>query len=60
MKTKNKVLIALIVTLLSLIALAIPRYTSPSEFHATKQPMVAFQEAQKSGQPVFLEFYAKW
>jgi len=60
MKTKTKVLIILTVTILSMMALVIPRYTSPSEFKVTNQPMVAFQGAQKSGQPIFLEFYAEW
>jgi len=60
MKTKLKVLIVITVTILSLMALIIPRYAKPSEFHVTNQPMVTFQEAQKSGQPIFLEFYAKW
>lgn len=60
MQTKNKVLILLSVAILSLMALVLPRYTSPSEFHTTNQPLVAFQEAQKSGQPIFLEFYAEW
>jgi len=41
-------------------ALLIPRYTGPSEFHVTNQPMVAFQDAQNSDKPIFLEFYAKW
>lgn len=60
MKTKNKVLIILTVIILSMMALVIPRYTSLSEFHVTNQPLVAFQEAQKSGDPIFLEFYADW
>lgn len=60
MKAKTKVLIILIVAILSMMALVIPRYTSPSEFHVTNQPLVAFEEAQKSGKPIFLEFYAKW
>lgn len=60
MKTKTKVLIILTVTLLSMMALTIPRYTSPSEFQVTKQPLVAFEEAEKSDKPIFLEFYAKW
>ena len=60
MKKKIKVLIILTVAILSVMALVIPRYTNPSEFHVTNQPLVAFQEAQKSGKPIFLEFYAKW
>lgn len=60
MKTKTKVLIILTVAILSIMALIIPRYSSPSEFHPTNQPMVAFQDAQKSGKLTFLEFYAKW
>lgn len=60
MKTKTKVFMILTVVILSIMALVIPRYTSPSEFHVTNQPLVAFQEAQKSGKPIFLEFYAKW
>lgn len=60
MKTKNKIITILIVIFLSLIALIIPRYTNPSEFQTTNQPQTAFQEAFKSGQPIFLEFYAKW
>lgn len=60
MKTNTKVLMLLTVAILSIMALVIPRYTNPSEFHVTKQPLVAFQEAQKSGKPIFLEFYAKW
>jgi cytochrome c-type biogenesis protein len=60
MKTKTKVLIMLTVAILSILALVIPRYTSQSKFHVTNKPLVAFQEAQKSGKPIFLEFYAKW
>ena len=60
MKTKVKILILIGVALLSMMALVIPRYSTPSEFHVTNQPLVAFQEAQKSGKPIFLEFYAKW
>ena len=60
MKTKTKVLILLAVSVLSMMALVMPRFSGPSEFHVTNQPLVAFQEAQKSGQPIFLEFYAKW
>ena len=60
MKNKTKVLIFLTVAILSVMALVIPRYTSPSEFQVTKQPLVAFEEAQKSGKPIFLEFYATW
>ncbi len=60
MKTKMKVFIILTVAILSIFALVIPRYTSPSEFHTTKQPLIAFEEAQKSGKPIFMEFYAKW
>ena len=41
-------------------ALIIPRYNNSSEFHVTSSPLVAFEEAQKSGKPIFLEFYAKW
>lgn len=61
MKIKTKALILLTVAILSVMALVIPRYTSPSsEFKVTNQPLVAFEAAQKSGQPIFLEFYAKW
>ena len=60
MKTKMKVFIILTVAILSLLALVIPRYTNPSEFHVTNQPLVAFEEAQLSGKPIFLDFYAKW
>jgi len=60
MKTKTKLLMILLVGILSIMALVIPRYTSPSKFQVTNQPLVAFQEAQKSGKPIFLEFYAKW
>lgn len=60
MKTNNKVLILLTISILSLMALIIPRVSAPSEFHVTKEPLTAFQEAQKSGKPTFLEFYAKW
>jgi len=61
MKTKTKVFIILMVTLLSLMALVIPRYNNSSaEFHVTNSPLVAFQDAQKSDKPIFLEFYAKW
>lgn len=60
MKTKMKAFIILTVAIFSLMALVIPRYTSPSEFNVTKQPLVAFEEAKMSGKPIFLEFYAKW
>jgi len=60
MKTKIKVLILIGVALLSVMAWVIPRYTNPSEFHVTNQPLVAYQEAQKLDKPIFLEFYAKW
>ena len=60
MKTKLKVFIILTVAILSHIALVIPRYNSSSEFHVTSSPLVAYEEAQKSGKPIFLEFYAKW
>lgn len=60
MKTKTKVVIILTVAILSMLALVIPRYSGPTEFRAANQPTVAFQDAQKSGKPIFLEFYAKW
>lgn len=60
MKTKIKVIILLSVAILSVMALVIPRYTTPSQFTVTNQPLVAFEQAEKSGQPIFLEFYAKW
>lgn len=60
MKTKTKVLMLLMVGILSIMALVIPRYISASQFHVTNQPLIAFEEAQKSGKPIFLEFYAKW
>lgn len=60
MKAKTKILIILLVSFLSMMALVIPRYTSPSEFQVTSQPLVAFEEAQKLDQPIFLEFYARW
>jgi len=60
MKTKAKILILITVALLSIMAMLTPRFSGPSEFHVTNQPLVAFQEAQKSGKPIFLEFYAKW
>jgi len=60
MKTKTKILILIGVALLSIMAIVIPRFTGPSEFQVTNQPLVAFQAAQKSGKPIFLEFYGKW
>jgi len=60
MKTKPKVLILIAVALLSILAMVIPRFTGPSEFQVTNQPLVTFEQAQKSGKPIFLEFYAKW
>lgn len=60
MKIKTKVLILLAVALLSTMAMVIPRVTGPSEFQVTNQPLVAYEAAQKSGRPIFLEFYAKW
>ena len=60
MKAKTKILILIAVALLSIMAIVIPRFTGPSEFQVTNQPLVAFQAAQKSGKPIFLEFYAKW
>lgn len=60
MKAKTKVLIILTVAILAMMALIIPRYTSPSHFQVTNQPLVAFEEAQKLDQPIFLEFYARW
>ncbi|KUO71908.1 MAG: hypothetical protein APF81_07615 [Desulfosporosinus sp. BRH_c37] len=60
MKTKVKVLILILVGVLSILALVIPRSYSSSEFQVTKRPQVAFEDAKKSGKPIFLEFYAKW
>jgi len=60
MKTKAKILILIAVALLSIMAMIIPRFKGPSEFQVTSQPLVAFEAAQKSGKPIFLEFYAKW
>lgn len=60
MKTKVKVLILVFVSVLSVMALVIPRFYGLSEFHVTNRPQVAFEDAQKSGKPIFLEFYAKW
>ncbi|HBW35003.1 MAG: hypothetical protein VR66_04570 [Peptococcaceae bacterium BRH_c23] len=60
MKKNTKMLMILTVVVLSIMALAIPRFTGPSEFQVTNQSLVAFEEAQKSGKPIFLEFYAKW
>ena len=60
MKTKSRVLILITVAVLSIMAIVIPRFSGPSEFQVTNQPLVAFQAAQKSSKPIFLEFYAKW
>jgi len=60
MKTKFKVLILVLVGVLAIMALVIPRFYGPSEFQVTNQPQVAFDAAQKSGKPIFLEFYGKW
>ncbi|EGW39635.1 hypothetical protein [Desulfosporosinus sp. OT] len=60
MKMKNRVLILITVAVLSIMALVAPRFTGQSEFQVTSQPLVAFQAAQKSDTPIFLEFYAKW
>lgn len=60
MKTKTRVLILITVAILSIMAMVIPRFAGPSEFQVTNQPLVAFEAAQKSAKPIFLEFYAKW
>ena len=60
MKAKTRVLILITVAILSIMAMVIPRFAGPSEFQVTNQPLVAFEAAQKSGKPIFLEFYAKW
>ncbi|KJR46219.1 hypothetical protein UF75_3368 [Desulfosporosinus sp. I2] len=60
MKTRVKALISVLVGVLAIMALVIPRFTGPTEFHVTNQPQVAFEKAKESGKPTFLEFYAKW
>lgn len=60
MRTKTRVLILITVAVLSIMAMVMPRFTGPSEFQVTNQPLVAFEAAQKSGKPIFLKFYAKW
>lgn len=60
MKMRLKVLILLLISFLSLAVLVGPRLRTNSEFQVTKQPAIAFAEAEKAGKPIFLEFYAKW
>ncbi len=57
--------IFLLITLAAVIALifAAPQFGLTSkitEFAVTPQPADALAKAEKSGQPVFLEFYAAW
>ena len=52
MKTKSRVLILITVAVLSIMAIVIPRFSGPSEFQVTNQPLVAFQAAQKSSKPI--------
>ncbi|WP_407313343.1 hypothetical protein [Desulfosporosinus sp. SB140] len=60
MKTKVKVLILLLVSVLSMMALLVPRFSGSTEFTPANRPQIAFEDAKKSGKPIFLEFYAKW
>jgi len=60
LKQKTKAVILVIVAFLTVVALVGPQLTGPSEFQVTPNPATAFEAAKKSGQPIFLEFYAKW
>ncbi|MDA8235762.1 MAG: hypothetical protein M0Z31_13375 [Clostridia bacterium] len=60
MDKKLKSGILAVVVVLALAAMIIPRFLGTTEFKVTPHPATAFETARKTGQPIFLEFYAKW
>lgn len=64
MQKKYKLLlIAVLLSAVAFIMIAPQLGLTPkamSKFAVTPQPADALARAEKSGQPVFLEFYAKW
>ncbi|MHB8171492.1 MAG: hypothetical protein ACYDG6_08115 [Thermincolia bacterium] len=60
MDKRLKNILLAVIGILALAAMIVPRFIGPSEFKVTPNPATAFESARKSGQPIFLEFYAKW
>jgi thiol:disulfide interchange protein len=63
-QTKYRVLLLVGLIAAVFLIMAAPRLglvpQSVQEFAVTPQPADAYARAEKSGKPVFLEFYAKW
>ena len=62
-KNYRVILLAVLVIVIAFILLAPQLGLKPaaiSQFAVTPEPAVALDKAEKSGKPVFLEFYAKW